>query len=346
MFKNRKIHLIVYSLLIAGAVFLIIAAWWIFAIHIYPLNKKVISADHGIYELAAPFPVMITESGGTSYKNKFYIAGGIGWYAQTHKHFYEYDPSKDKWTKLPDLPEPINHPCVVGNVNKIYIVGGFEPIGIRLRGFMFADWKPLRTMYVYDIVTKKWEKGSGLPEPRGAGACTVFGNELWYVGGINAQKNVSDHLYKYSFISNTWSQMPSMKIARDHLRMEAIDGKLYAISGRKDDLRFNLNQVECFDIHTGSWSLKADFPVPRGGFSSVVFDNKIYTFGGENVWSCFDNVERYDPKLDTWEKLSPMPEARHGIQAGVINGKIHLITGGHNPRISVSGIHRVFSPYR
>ncbi len=135
-----------------------------------------------------------------------------------------------------------------------------------------------------------------------------------------------------------------MPTPRDHLRLEAVRHRLYAISGRKDDLRHNLSENEQYDIESATWKAVADIPFPRGGFASVVHDGFIYMFGGEHVWTCLDSIERYDPFADTWTILGQLPEARHGIQGAVLEDRIHLISGGRHPRISASGIHRVFRP--
>ena len=43
-----------------------------------------------------------------------------------------------------------------------------------------------------------------------------------------------------------------------------------------------------------------------------------------------DVNEVYDPKTDTWKSLAPMPTARGGIAAAVINGNIYVF-GGEAP---------------
>jgi N-acetylneuraminic acid mutarotase len=343
MVKKIFIRSILIGSATVALIILFITWWWIFAKTEYPL-KEIHPTPSGTYKLAKSLPVSITEAGGTAFRNKFYIVGGVGWRAQTFKHFYEYDPATDNWERLPDLPESINHPVVVATENHLYVVGGFQPLGLRIRGFMFADWNPLKTLYTYNFEKRQWTRCADLPEPRGAGGCTSTEGQLWYVGGINETKELSNSLFRFDEFQNQWETMPPMPTPRDHLRMEAIGNKLYAISGRKDDLRFNLQVVESFDIAQGKWTRKANFPTGRGGFSSVVYEGKIYTFGGENVWSCYSNVERYDPVIDQWNQLDDLPEARHGIQTGVINDRIHLISGGLKPRISVSGIHRIFDP--
>jgi N-acetylneuraminic acid mutarotase len=190
-------------------------------------------------------------------------------------------------------------------------------------------------------LTDEWTGGKDMPSPRGAGGICFYDSAIYYAGGIDQKKQISNTLFKYDLRTNHWDSLPSMPTPRDHLRMEAVNGVLYAISGRKDDLRFNLTCVEAFDIKNNLWSTKASIPLGRGGLGSVVFNGKIYTFGGENVWSCFDNFEEYNPETDQWRILNNLPEPRHGICAGMIGGEIHMVSGGLKPRISISSVHRI-----
>ena len=325
---------------ILGVVLLIAAAWcWIYGIEFLPLRKSY-ETEALRFALEEPLPVKVTEAGGTAMGHHFYLVGGIGPLANTYSSVFCFDVQTSRWAQLENFPEPISHPGVVAGNGKVYVMGGFNPLGIRIRGFMFADWRPRKALYVYDVAQKTWTKGPDMPEARGAGGVCLHDSAIYYAGGINMEKGLSASLFKFSITDSRWDVLPPMPTARDHLRMEAVNGKLYAISGRKDDLRFNLTTVESYDIESMTWSSKADIPIGRGGFGSAVLDGKIYTFGGENVWKCFDTIERYDPVADTWTNVGLLPEPRHGICAGTIDGKMHLVSGGMRPRISVSGIHR------
>jgi N-acetylneuraminic acid mutarotase len=172
----------------------------------------------------------------------------------------------------------------------------------------------------------------------------VARNAIWYAGGIGESLLISADLFRFDLATETWARMPPMPTARDHLRMEALGGRLFAISGRQDDLRSNLAATERYDIDRGTWTRVADVEQARSGFGSAVLGGHIYIFGGEELWTCLAQIERYDPGRDRWEVLGEMPEARHGVVAGVIDGRIHLASGGTHPRVSISGIHRVYQP--
>jgi N-acetylneuraminic acid mutarotase len=338
---NKKVNRVILISTLAAMLFCVfVFVWWIYSLFSYPLTKITSNSDYDSF-LKAPLPKAVTEASGVALNNNFYILGGIGPIAQTYSTFYCYDNQLNTWERLTDYPFRVSHAGFVSGAGKLYVAGGFKPLGIRLRGFMFANWKPLSTLMIFDPLTKEWSKGPDMPNPRGAGGICYYDSSLYYVGGIDQNKQDATTFFRYSLRTNKWETLPSMPTSRDHLRMEAVNGILYAISGRKDDLRFNLGCVEAFDLKTQTWSEKAPIPTPRGGFGSTVCEGKIYTFGGEYVWRCFDVIEEYDPATNKWRSLTKLPEPRHGICAGVIDNEIHLVSGGLKPRISISNIHRV-----
>lgn len=334
-----KKYIILSSLLLV-AYFL--AKWWFVSWSPVSLLSPIVT-ENGVFTLEAELQEPRTEAGGITHNGSFYIFGGINQFGQTYSSSYRYSSETNGWGKIKDTPQPINHVGVVQDNKYVYLVGGFKPLSLRIRGFMFANWEPLNTLYRFNPATDTWETLASMPEPRGAGGVCVSNDTIWYVGGINQQKAISNALFGYSIKHNQWFTAPSMEHPRDHLRAESVNGKIYAISGRKDDLRFNLSFVEEYNPAEKKWTRMADIPTPRGGFGSSVYKNRIYTYGGENVWSCFDVMEVFNPETNTWEKYEPIPEARHGIISGWIGDKLHLVSGGRHPRLSISGIHRVYT---
>lgn len=326
-----------------GAAGLALAWWWIFSGG-FPL-APVVESTAGRFTLAAPIPIARGEAGGTACGGRFYVVGGLSALAQTVTSFMAYDPRADAWQALPDLPQPLNHPGVVCAHGNVYVVGGFGPLGIRLRGFMFARWNPSDAVWIFDATAPagRWTSGPKLPEPRGAGGVAVADGAIWYAGGIDAGLGVSADLFRLDLQHGTWDRKAPMAAPRDHLRLEAVGERLFAIAGRLDDLRLNVSVTERYDVASNTWSRAADVPTARSGLASAVLDGFIYTFGGEHVWTASDRVERYDPERDTWESLGALPEARHSICAGVLDGRIHLVSGGRHPRLSISAIHRVYT---
>ena len=331
---------ILIVLTILALLFLAFMLNWIYSFDKFPLEKVVNNTAYSM-ELKAELPHKVTEAGGAACMGKFYHLGGFGPIAQSYVNFYCYSPETDSWERKADFPVRINHPGITANFSNVFVAGGMDPVGIRPHGFMFADWIPRNTLHIYNTETNEWSEAANMPYKQGAGGVCADSNYVYYCGGINEEKVITNRFFRYDIKNNVWEILPPMPTKRDHLRIEKVGNKIIAISGRKDDLMKNLEVVEAFDINTNTWSEVAPIPFPRGGFESCVYNNKIYTFGGEGVWQSLRNIEEYDPKTDTWTVLPEMPEPRHGICAGVINDKVHMVSGGLRSRISISNIHRV-----
>jgi hypothetical protein len=67
-------------------------------------------------------------------------------------------------------------------------------------------------------------------------------------------------------------------------------------------------------------------------------------FGGEGATGTFSENEVYDPVHDTWQRMTPMPTARHGLGSAVVQGRIYVISGGPTPGGSFSDVNELFAP--
>lgn len=99
------------------------------------------------------------------------------------------------------------------------------------------------------------------------------------------------------------------------------------------------------------WTTQLADPTPREYAASAVLNGKVYVMGGQRTDSgvipgpATPLVEVYDPASSTWSAAPPMPTARMGLVAAVINGRIYAI-GGRTDGYSTSavGTVEVFDP--
>jgi N-acetylneuraminic acid mutarotase len=144
--------------------------------------------------------------------------------------------------------------------------------------------------------------------------------------------------FSVSAAENSWTTKASMHTAREGAGAAAVNGIIYAIGGTHtqnvSDTEFfyvTINATEAYNPATDTWTEKASMPTPKANFGTAVYQNKIYCIGGENLWKNDLNItnanEVYDTETDTWQTKTPMPTARYGLEANVVNGKIYLIGG-------------------
>ncbi len=140
-----------------------------------------------------------------------------------------------------------------------------------------------------------------------------------------------------------WTRKSSLPIPLSKSKAAVADGKIYVMGGVSPTLPETFATVNYeYNPQTDAWTKKADMPTGRSNFAMAEVDGKIYVIGGfENVccppfpercnWEecakISDLNEVYDPKINTWETLSPLPTKRHGVDMATVNGKIYVIGG-------------------
>ncbi|TVR57459.1 MAG: galactose oxidase [Gemmatimonadales bacterium] len=297
----------------------------------------------------APLPEARTEVSVTSDGERIYLAGGFvppdnGGAEErppVGEDLWVYDPLLNQWWSLGAIPAGTHHAGFVHVDGRLYLVGGYRD----------NTFDPVDQVWIYDIDAGAWSEGTPMPTPRGGLAYAVLDGRIHTVGGTVADKgaleseahntdspdaSVGTHEV-YDPALDRWERLAPMPTARNHHAAEVAGGRLYVTSGRAGN-DFTMTVTEAYDPATDRWEEVAPLPTGRSGVAAAEWDGWIYVFGGEtfdpDMARTFDDTERYDPREDRWEVLDPMPTARHGLGAGVVDGMIYVISGGPQPGFS------------
>ncbi|NXI46429.1 KBTBB protein, partial [Galbula dea] len=155
-------------------------------------------------------------------------------------------------------------------------------------------------IHCYQEASGEWKVLTRLPEEANAKGCAmcVLHNYLFLAGGIAAggesRARLSDKVFCYNPLTDTWSQVRPLAQPRSQLKLLALDGYLYAVGGEC------LFTVERYDPRADRWSPVA--PLPKGAFAvaheATTCNGEIYVSGG----SLFYRLLKYDPKRDEWQE--------------------------------------------
>ncbi|KFM13957.1 Kelch repeat and BTB domain-containing protein 11, partial [Aptenodytes forsteri] len=158
-------------------------------------------------------------------------------------------------------------------------------------------------IHCYHEASGEWRVLTRLPEEANAKGCAmcVLHNYLFLAGGIAAgpagsepRARLSDKVFCYNPLTDTWSQVRPLAQPRSQLKLLALDGYLYAVGGEC------LFTVERYDPRADRWSPVA--PLPKGAFAvaheATTCNGEIYVSGG----SLFYRLLKYDPKRDEWQE--------------------------------------------
>jgi hypothetical protein len=265
---------------------------------------------------------------------KFYLLGGRG-----KLPVNQYDPATRRWSSVSPIPgnPELNHFQAVTLDDKIYIVGAFTG--------EFPVEKPVPDIYVYDPATDQWEVRRNIIPParqRGSAAAVAYENKIYIVAGsTNGHTNgFVSWTDVYDPATNTWTSLPDTPHARDHFQAAVLDGKLYAIGGRRsnfaEDKTFEDMEaaVDVFDFANNSWKTlptSANIPTLRAGAATVTFEDRILIIGGESTQpKAHNTVEAFIPATESWATYPPLITGRHGTQAIVYDNHVYVAAGSGN----------------
>ena len=150
-------------------------------------------------------PTWRSGSAGAVLDGRIYVAGG----RPPHGHdFAVYDPQRDEWTELPDMPTQRNHFVVVAIKGEIYAVGG------RFGGGFSSEVTDI--VEIYNPERQEWRLGTPMPTKRSGHNGIVANGCLHIMGGEgNGTGNVNG-LYPqhevYDPMSDTWTSLAPMPV--------------------------------------------------------------------------------------------------------------------------------------
>ncbi len=195
-----------------------------------------------------------------------------------------------------------------------------------------------------------WIHLSSMQTARDQFAGCVIDNEIFVFGGNDP---TGFNLYtgeKYNIATDTWSSIsdnphyehlydPSWGWGVEEVTGVALNGKFYVFGahGGYNEFEnygvFSYNQM--YDPVTDTWTTLAEKPTTVSASVAVVYNDKIYLFGGifadsgSGTETFYDIVEAYDPISDQWEYVTEMPILLSDMAVSVHNNTAYLV-GGFN----------------
>jgi N-acetylneuraminic acid mutarotase len=185
---------------------------------------------------------------------------------------------------------------------KIYAIGGSNKSGYApsMPGHSVLDIKHnVDTNEEYDPATDTWTFNKPMPTPRMRFAIAVYKNKIYCIGG-KTENGATGLNEVYDPTKDTWETKTPMPSTEGWLTANVVDDKIYVICSN------GTNYVYSPDVD--SWDTKEPVPSPSFlGYASIVFENKIYVFGGRSESQRYTSTNIYNPETDTWSFGTPIP---------------------------------------
>jgi N-acetylneuraminic acid mutarotase len=164
-----------------------------------------------------------------------------------------------------------------------------------------------------------------------------------------------------AFVTAALAQMPTSPWKKgapfpepdEELYGVALDGKLYVMGGWGEGKAAGVNYE--YDPAVDKWTKKQPMPRPAHHAAMAAANGKIYVMGGfiaptetavpvGGAWQPIDNAWEYDPAVDSWKSLPPLPGKRGSAVAAEVGGKIYVIGGATTVEGSKEPFFTFFGP--
>ena len=220
---------------------------------------------------------------------------------------------------------------------KIWLAGG-------LTGSTEKTDKATDKTEYYDLASRTWHAGPGLPFAVHHAMLVSYQGKLWLIGGFlpqgpNLEAAASN---KVLILENGhWAPGPPLHHARAAGAAVVVGNQIVVFGGRTGGQ--HPGEVPQTEIFNGkSWNDAASIPVPGDHLGAVTDGTYVYAIGGRTLEPSANHnaVQRFDPATDQWTQLTPLPVANSDMGAAYVGGQ--LITFGGENGLSVSGITRSY----
>jgi N-acetylneuraminic acid mutarotase len=155
--------------------------------------------------------------------------------------------------------------------------------------------------------------------------------------------------------TSPWKKGAPFPEADEELYGVTANGKLYVIGGWGHGKAAGVNYE--YDPATDRWTKKSPMPRPAHHAALAAVNGKIYAFGGfvppantavplGAAWEPIAEAWEFDPAIDAWRPLAPLPGKRGSAIAAEVGGKIYVIGGATTVEGSKDPFFTAFGPAR
>lgn len=223
--------------------------------------------------------------------------------------------AQGRWDSVARLDAPRAGLAVTVHDGRLYAAGGAGLTAPR------AEFES------YDAQLDRWFPETALPRGLEQFGMASAGGRIYVAGGYAQDEQgvvgPSAAMWSWSFDGNIWQSEAAMPSPKADLSLVALDGKLYAIGGTRDD-----REMFVFDPQVREWeSVELPVGVTRRGAAAVALDGRIHVLGGIGEAGVSAQHDIFDPANGEWSRGPDLPDPASGLAAAVHDGRIHVFGG-------------------
>lgn len=235
--------------------------------------------------------------------------------------------------------------------NSGYVLGTIDSGSIGPATKTFLNYK-------FDYSTTTWilnQDTTNVGICHSGNSVGTISNVIYNIGGYNGVVNYSGSNYSYNPLTQNYSEKTA-QLTGSSGSSDFVLGTTFYINGGSTNAQTYSSDNQGYNSSTDSWTALTS--LSQGKLFSIGSNdgsgNVGYCIGGTNGVSTLDDMEEYDPGLDSWtlKTASPIPRAEAQASYGAApdntsvgsgDEKLYII-GGQNDSTSEFGLNEEFNP--
>lgn len=177
-----------------------------------------------------------------------------------------------------------------------------------------------------EVIVTTWGIRQSEPTPRFASAAFSIGDNIYVVGGIQSNFNLTNVTEAFDTTTGTWSTKANAPTTRARACAFSLGDNGYCVGG----IGVNGNILatnEVYDSTTNTWSTGTAYPIPIIS-SSVSTDTLGYIVGGETTNNVItDSGYSFSASSNTWTAISNKPTMTYGHTLATDGTSLYAIGG-------------------
>jgi len=230
-------------------------------------------------------------------------------------------PPSIQWRDGPALPGGRLEPGVIAAGDALWVIGGFDD-GIDV----------VASAWVLPAASSAWQDAPAAPEALTHMNLASVDGAILLLGGLRGRDySPTGASWALDAGASTWRRLAAMPAGQERGAAAVIvDGGRVVVAGGAD-LRAAVASVWAYDVAGDRWSRLPDLPSPRShAVGAVAADGALLVVGGTATLDASQplaDVLALAPGASAWTARAPMPTARGGCAAAVIDGGL-ICAGG------------------
>lgn len=177
-----------------------------------------------------------------------------------------------------------------------------------------------------EVIVTTWGIRQSEPTPRFASAAFSIGDNIYVVGGIQSNFNLTNVTEAFDTTTGTWSTKANAPTTRARACAFSLGDNGYCVGG----IGVNGNILatnEVYDSTTNTWSTGTAYPIPIIS-SSVSTDTLGYIVGGETTNNVItDSGYSFSASSNTWTAISNKPTMTYGHTLATDGTSLYAVGG-------------------